>query len=227
MSRSIAFYYEGSEISSGKLGELIHQNGKKLSSSDVEILIDTGRSRLFVIKNFTPDYFDYFHNLKLDLIHEPPIVVFGKQCNQRRNVRLFSNDSAGYYYSGQTIKSLPLDDNVMVSIMNKVNGSLGTKFNGILVNEYTDGTKTVGAHPDNEDGLDKIKSCVAGIAYGATRLFRIRDMITNEIVLDHHHKPCSLIVMDGDFQKEFKHEIPQQKKIKDCRISLTFRHHIE
>ena len=226
MSRSIVFYHEGSEISVSKLGKLIDQNGKKLSSS-AEILIDTGRSRLLVIKNFTPDYFDHFRNLKLDLIHEPPIVVFGKQCNQRRNVRLFSNDSTGYGYSSQTIKSLQLEDDVMIGVMNKVNENLGTKFNGILVNEYTDGTKTVGAHADNEDGLDKIKSCVAGIAYGATRIFRVRDMITNEIVLDHNHDPCSLIVMDGDFQKEFKHEIPQQKKIKDCRISLTFRNHIK
>lgn len=226
MSRSIAFYYKGSEISTDKLDELIHQNGK-ICSSGVEILIDTGRSKLFVIKNFTPNYFEHFCNSKLDLIHEPPIVVFGKQCNQKRNVRLFSNDSAGYDYSNQTIKSLPLDDKVMIDVINKVNENLGTKFNGILVNEYTDGTKTVGAHADNEEGLDKLKSCVAGIAYGATRLFRVRDMITNEIVLDHHHEPCSLIVMDGDFQKEFKHEIPQQKKIKDCRISLTFRHHIK
>jgi len=32
--------------------------------------------------------------------------------------------------------------------------------------------------------------------------------------------------MQGEFQKEFTHEIPIQKKILDERISLTFRKHI-
>lgn len=36
-----------------------------------------------------------------------------------------------------------------------------------------------------------------------------------------------LFVMDGDFQKEFTHEIPAQKKVTEMRISLTFRKHIK
>uniref|UniRef100_A0A6C0JQE2 Alpha-ketoglutarate-dependent dioxygenase AlkB-like domain-containing protein n=1 Tax=viral metagenome TaxID=1070528 RepID=A0A6C0JQE2_9ZZZZ len=36
-----------------------------------------------------------------------------------------------------------------------------------------------------------------------------------------------LFIMDGDFQKEFTHEIPAQKAITDIRISLTFRKHIK
>jgi len=31
--------------------------------------------------------------------------------------------------------------------------------------------------------------------------------------------------MGGDFQKEFLHEIPVQKKIKEPRFSFTFRKH--
>jgi len=65
------------------------------------------------------------------------------------------------------------------------------------------------------------------LRYGAVRKFRIRNKETGKIVLDHDHEPYSLIVMDGDFQKEFTHEIPQQKKIKDGRVSLTFRYHIK
>ena len=32
--------------------------------------------------------------------------------------------------------------------------------------------------------------------------------------------------MKGEFQKEFTHEIPVQKKVKNCRYSLTFRKHL-
>ena len=33
--------------------------------------------------------------------------------------------------------------------------------------------------------------------------------------------------MAGDFQKEFTHEIPAEKKIKEGRISFTFRKHLK
>jgi alkylated DNA repair dioxygenase AlkB len=34
-----------------------------------------------------------------------------------------------------------------------------------------------------------------------------------------------LLVMEGDFQKEYTHEIPVQKKVKIPRLSLTARYH--
>ena len=57
------------------------------------------------------------------------------------------------------------------------------------------------------------------------RKFRIRNKDTKEIVLDFDHNPCTLLVMQGEFQREFTHEIPIQKRVKDERISITFRHH--
>lgn len=190
-----------------------------------KILIETEKSTLFVIENFTPNYFDELANIKTLLLYEPEITVRGKKCNQRRNVGFFSNNNVGYQYSGQLMKSQKLEDSILTDTLTKVNSTLGTKFNGVLVNEYIDGTKTVGPHSDDERGLDKHTLCVAGIAYGAVRKFRIRNKETGKIVLDHDHQPCELLVMQGNFQKEFTHEIPQQKKVKDVRISLTFRHH--
>ena len=37
----------------------------------------------------------------------------------------------------------------------------------------------------------------------------------------------SMLQMGGDFQKEFTHEIPIEKKVKEPRISFTFRKHTE
>jgi alkylated DNA repair dioxygenase AlkB len=123
------------------------------------------------------------------------------------------------------MKSQPLGDKPILSeLLNIVNDYLGTNFNGILVNHYVDGTKIVGSHGDNEDGLDKNNKMVAALSYGAIRKFRIREN-PNTIILDIPTTPCSLIVMDGEFQSEFKHEIPPEKRIKEDRISLTFRSH--
>lgn len=189
-------------------------------------LIETKKSKLYVIPDFTEDHFqEILDTISPSLLHEPEITVYGKVANQRRNIAFFSNESIGYAYSGQLIKSQRLAHPLLIDILKKVNDRLNTKFNGILVNEYINGEKVVGAHSDDEAALDKINPCIASIAYGAVRKFRIRDKLSGKIVLDHGHEPCSLIVMQGDFQKEYKHEIPQEKRVKDTRISLTFRHH--
>lgn len=187
-----------------------------------EILLDTGKSQLFVIRNFSPNFFEEVSKLTLNF--EPEIIVWGSVKRQRRNVNFYSNVSEGYRYSNQIMKSSPLKDEFMISLMEKVNTELNFKTNGVLVNEYTDGTKIVGAHSDSEINLDS--SYVAAISYGATRKFRVRK-IGEKGFQDFDHEPCSLLVMAGDFQKEFTHEIPVQKKISDVRYSLTFRKHIK
>lgn len=49
---------------------------------------------------------------------------------------------------------------------------------------------------------------------------------TNKIVQDIITKNNYLIQMAGNFQKEFTHEIPIEKKVKEVRYSFTFRTHL-
>ncbi len=143
-----------------------------------------------------------------------------------RGILFVSDESKGYKYSGQISEAIPLGSAPLVTkCMNTINNVLDTKFNGVLINRYLNGEKYIGAHSDDETGLDPSKSMVVGISYGATRKFRIRDKLTGKIVLDYHQKSGTLLVMEGDFQKEFTHEIPQEKRVKTERISMTFRCH--
>lgn len=120
---------------------------------DNYIKIVENNSRLFIIPNFTQNYYDELS--KLDLIKERTIIVYGKECKQRRDSKFYSNESKGYKFSGQTTEAEPLINEIMQEIMRKVNIFLGTNFNGILVNRYVDGTKYIGPHSDDERGLDK------------------------------------------------------------------------
>lgn len=64
---------------------------------------------------------------------------------------------------------------------------------------------------------------VAAISLGVSRKFRI--VANGKRVLDIQTENGQLLVMDGIFQKVFKHAIPKEKKIKTDRVSLTFRVH--
>ncbi|AHH01728.1 alkylated DNA repair [Pithovirus sibericum] len=191
-----------------------------------EILISTEKSRLWIVRDFTSDLYSVLQNV--ETLHEPPIFLMGKSLSQRRDVGFYSEESAGYRYSGAFMKSIDFSNApILKELLRSVNSVLSTSFNGILVNRYRNGEKYLSAHSDSEAGLDKKNKRVVGLAYGAIRTFRIRDKKTRKIVLDIPHEPCMLIVMEGEFQSEFTHEIPKQKKVLEERISLTFRHHIE
>lgn len=152
----------------------------------------------------------------------PEIIVYGRKCSQNRNVGFFSDESVGYYYSGKLMGSVPLT-NHLKELLLFINTSFGSNFNGILVNQYCSGNDYISAHSDDERGLGI--DGVVSVSYGATRKFRIRNKKDKKIVMDIPLVSYGIVHMGGDFQKEFTHEIPVEKKIKDTRVSFTFRHH--
>ncbi len=184
-------------------------------------------SVLWCVKDFSVDCYDELINLPL--IEKPEFRAYGRLCRQARDVGFFSIDRkvTGYRYSGQEIRSNSMYDYpFLISILEYVNNYLKTQFNAILVNRYNDGSKYISAHSDDEKELDPSNSVVASLSFGATRKFRIRDRATKEKI-DYDHNSGELLMMQGiNFQKEFTHEIPKQLKVKQPRISLTFRKHI-
>jgi alkylated DNA repair dioxygenase AlkB len=156
------------------------------------------------------------------LEERPEIIIYGKICTQHRNVGFFSDYSIGYKYSKKLMESKPLSKS-MTDLLVTINKMLGTQFNGILVNKYIDGNDYIGAHSDEETGLDSIG--VVAISYGSERIFRIRDKNNRTIICDEHTTHCGILHMGGNFQKLYTHEIPIQKKIKESRISFSFRTH--
>lgn len=162
------------------------------------------------------------------LLHNPKIFVFQKECHQKRDVGFFCDDPnvEGYIYSGQIIHSQPCNKTLQ-TLIGYVNNLFGSNFNAILVNRYNFGYDYIGKHSDDERNLCRIHGVVS-ISYGAERILRIRDkrICSKKIVCDHIMKHGECVQMYGEFfQRKFTHEIPKQTKVKESRISFTFRHH--
>lgn len=191
-----------------------------MSERALTVVFSTPSSFLAVCSNWCVDIMPHLSTLTLE--HEPPC----KMGIQHRDIGFFSDQSIGYQYAGQVSSAMPLSSAPIIQwLIGQVNKSLGTHFNGALVNRYRDGTKYIGAHSDDEKGLESGPNKVVGVSFGATRTFRIRDKKSGNIVYNYEWESGTLVIMGGDFQKEFKHEIPQQKLVTGERISVTFRCH--
>lgn len=199
----------------------------------MEILFSGNNSQLCFIPNvLTEEECEYIKGLQIveeeidepHLLYHPAIMMYGRECRQQRSVGFFTNDKRvrGYRYSKRILRSQRMPD-YMTSIMEKVNRVLNHHFNAILLNHYANGKEYITAHSDSQVGLRT--SLVASISVGEDRIFRIRDKKTKDIVIDVPTTEKGLMLMMGDFQEHFTHEIPADKHITAPRWSLTFREH--
>lgn len=192
----------------------------------IDVAIDTKKSALRIYNaDVLNDLLEKCANDVSDLLLEyPEIIIMGKIAHQRRSIGFFAEPGVeGYKYSGQIAKSQKLTKNLKM-LLKFINTEFKDNYNGILVNRYKNGEDYIGAHSDDERAL--APSGVISLSYGATRTFRIRDKTTKDVVKDIKLKTGDLVIMSGDFQKEYTHEIPQEKRVKDERISFTFRRHL-
>lgn len=165
---------------------------------------------------------------------KPPIELYGKVCNQQRDVGFFADPKVtfGYFYSRSVAKSQPPGP-AITALLAWVNAEFGAEFNGVLVNQYHSGSNYISDHSDSETGLDPNAGVIA-ISAGATRIMRFKKAKTApvgtpnfkdgayKISLDN----ASIVHMAGpEFQKRFTHAIPADAQATGSRISFTFRRH--
>ena len=162
------------------------------------------------------------HSMNLETESRPEIRIYGRKVKQNRDVQFYSNTSAAYEYSGIKAEAKPLSVK-MNNLRIRVNKYFGDRFNGVLVNSYESGERSIGPHGDSQINLGK--SGVLCISFGATRKLRIRDK-NKKIIVDIPSRDAEVLWMAGvKSQTHFMHEIPKELKVKECRVSLTFRKH--
>lgn len=162
-----------------------------------------------------------------DLEQDPKFTMFNRICTQHRNVGFFSDTVSTYRYSGRDHRAAPMTYKLQ-AILNQVNLIIKSDFNSILINKYKDGNDYISAHSDDEKTIDQAHGVVS-ISSGSSRIFRIRDKPTKQIVADIPTRNDVILQMcpklpDGrSFQKTYTHEVIKDKAITEPRYSLTFR----
>lgn len=149
------------------------------------------------------------------------ITVFGKTYKQPRLTALYSEINRAYTYSNITMQPKPFTPELTL-LKHKIEQISGTTFNSVLLNLYRNGQDSNGWHADNEKELGE-KSVISSLSLGAQRTFHFKHRNLKEekhkLALEHG----SLLIMAGDMQKYWLHQIPKTKKQIGERINLTFR----
>jgi len=146
--------------------------------------------------------------------------MYGKKIDFPRLTAWYGNNDKSYSFSGITLQPL-LWTNEINTIKYKIESVAKTIFNSVLLNLYRDGNDSISWHTDAEKELG-INPIIASVNFGATRKFQLRHIKTKaklEIELTHG----SLLIMQGELQHFWQHQVPKTSKPVGERINLTFR----
>ncbi|RZS93115.1 alpha-ketoglutarate-dependent dioxygenase AlkB family protein [Aquimarina brevivitae] len=149
------------------------------------------------------------------------IKVFGKVYSQPRLTALYGNNEKPYSYSNITMKPLPFTP-LLLKLKEKVEQHTSANFTTCLLNLYRDGRDSNGWHADDEKELGE-HPIIASVSLGASRWFHLKHKKNKELKTKILLESGSLLLMQGETQKNWLHQIPKSKKVTDPRINLTFR----
>jgi alkylated DNA repair dioxygenase AlkB len=193
-----------------------------ISTEKPELVKIQNGEYLYISNFFNKSESDYFLNTLLNKIDwkQEEMKMYGKTIKFPRLTSWYGNNDKPYSFSG-----INLEPNVWTTDLLKIKDKIELKsnaiFNSVLLNLYRNGNDSISWHTDAEKELG-INPIIASVNFGATRKFQLRHRETKEkIEIELNHG--SLLIMRGELQHFWQHQVPKTKRIVDKRINLTFR----
>ena len=160
----------------------------------------------------------YFESLKETIAwQQDDVTVFGTTTPYG----IVCNNDKSYSYSNITMAPKAFTDDLL-NIKNGVEAESQYTFTTVLLNLYRNGNDSNGWHANNEKTLGE-KPVIASVSFGEIRPFYFK----HRHIKDESHKLYlnhgSLLVMKGEMQHYWVHQIAKTKKQISERINLTFR----
>ena len=187
-----------------------------------QISIPQGEVVLFP-QLFSCDEADYFLQYLMNHVEwkQERIKLYGKEHDVPRLTAWYGDPGKKYSYSGITVEAIPWTQTLLI-IRDKITAISGDTFNSVLLNFYRNGSDSVSWHSDDEPELGKTPT-IGSVSFGEERPFQMKHkhnpLLKQSILLSHG----SLLIMKGETQTHWLHQIPKSKKALQARINLTFR----
>ncbi|MCT1531523.1 alpha-ketoglutarate-dependent dioxygenase AlkB [Sphingobacterium daejeonense] len=175
------------------------------------------------IENFfnRGDADNYLNDFISNIVWEQQSMnMYGKLIPFPRLTTWYGDIDKPYTFSGITLQPHPWNDSLL-KIKNKIEPLSGVSFNSVLLNRYRNGNDSISWHTDAEKELGR-NPVIASVNFGEERVFQLKHLETGERI-DIPLKHGSLLIMMGELQHYWKHQVPKSKKPMKERINLTFR----
>jgi alkylated DNA repair dioxygenase AlkB len=178
---------------------------------------------LFQIHGFYPQaeadiLFDKLHQT-LEWQQEQ-LFIYGRWLAVPRLMCWYGDAGASYRYSHVDHTPLPWTAELL-QLKTEVEAACQHRFNSVLANLYRNGRDSMGCHADDEKELGE-NPLIASLSFGAQRTLRFRHARLGH-KLDVPLAHGDFLIMAGELQHHWKHELPKTRKSNLPRINLTFR----
>ncbi len=149
------------------------------------------------------------------------LTMFGKTVKEPRLTAFVGDSGIQYTYSQKEMKAL-LWMPKLLQIKQQVEAVAQASFTCVLLNWYRDGQDYMGWHSDDEVELGP-EPVIASLSLGAERSFQFRKKKDKQYKKNFELQHGSLLVMKGNTQQVWQHQLPKRRRIAAGRINLTFR----
>jgi alkylated DNA repair dioxygenase AlkB len=174
---------------------------------------------LFFHKSESQTYFEHLtHTIQWK---QEELRIYGRMVKTPRLTAWYGDAGAAYTYSGVRFEGLPWTAELL-EIKQKVETAFGAKFNSVLLNLYRDGRDSMGWHSDDEQELG-LNPVIASVNLGQERRFDFRRRENHTLKHSVMLGNGSVLLMKGDIQHRWQHQIAKTAKPIGMRINLTFR----
>ncbi len=196
-----------------------------MNPNSVPEFLQVPDAQIYLYKNFLYDgqaerlYEELLENIEWQ---QDLIKFYGRKISLPRLTAWYGDAGISYTYSGILMQPHPWTL-TLSQIKGWIESKTKYKFNSVLLNQYRNGNDSVAWHSDDEPELGKAP-IIASLSLGASRKFELRSKLQPssdkiEILLNSG----DLIVMGGETQQNWHHQIPKMRRVKEARINLTFR----
>ncbi|MES1221736.1 MAG: alpha-ketoglutarate-dependent dioxygenase AlkB [Bacteroidota bacterium] len=188
----------------------------------VDILPYNGEAILYSHFFSAEEINEYFNNLLNEIEwKQEPIKIFGKEVMQPRLTAWHGDSDKPYTYSGITMQPHAWTKS-LEAIRKKIEPIAGIVFTSALLNLYRDGSDSMGWHRDNEKELGN-QPIIGSVSFGATRTFQFRNYKTKKDLKSLELSNGSFLLMRGDTNHYWEHQVPKTKQVLKERVNITFR----
>ncbi len=147
--------------------------------------------------------------------------VYGKEVNLPRKTAWYGDRNKSYTFSGIHLEPEPWTP-TLLQIKERIEEVAEVEFNSVLLNLYRSGSDGISWHTDAERELGE-NPVIGSVSFGETRRFMFRHRYDKEVKSEVDLTHGSFLLMAGETQHFWQHQIPKTSRKIEPRINLTFR----